>query len=105
MGENTRKPELRWKGRSRCILTTPGPSTTSPLGNAAGRDTEAKVTDLQKVVAAVCLLAGRRTRARISYYQQHHSERAMEQFKALQAIDPDDLPAHYNLRFSIAGWD
>ena len=33
----------------------------------------------------------------ISYYQQHRSEDAIEQFKALQAIDPDDLAAHYNL--------
>ena len=33
----------------------------------------------------------------ISYYQQHRTDEAMEQFKALQAIDPDDLAAHYNL--------
>jgi tetratricopeptide (TPR) repeat protein len=33
----------------------------------------------------------------ISYYQQHRSDEAMQQFKALQAIDPDDLAAHYNL--------
>jgi len=33
----------------------------------------------------------------ISYYQQHHSREAIQQFKALQAIDPDDVTAHYNL--------
>jgi tetratricopeptide (TPR) repeat protein len=33
----------------------------------------------------------------ISYYQQHRSAAAIQQFKALQAIDPDDLAAHYNL--------
>ena len=33
----------------------------------------------------------------IAYYQQHSYEEAREQFEALQAIDPDDLAAHYNL--------
>ena len=33
----------------------------------------------------------------ISYYQQHSMPRRGEQFEALQAIDPDDLAAHYNL--------
>ncbi len=33
----------------------------------------------------------------ISYYQQRKPQEAMEQFEALQAIDPDDLAAHYNL--------
>jgi Flp pilus assembly protein TadD len=33
----------------------------------------------------------------ISFYQQHRADEAMEQFKALQEIDPDDLAAHYNL--------
>lgn len=61
------------------------------------RHSEAKVTDLQKVVAQYAYSRDARRELGISYYQQHHSERAMEQFKALQAIDPDDLPAHYNL--------
>jgi tetratricopeptide (TPR) repeat protein len=33
----------------------------------------------------------------IAYYQRHGYEDAKEQFEALQAIDPDDLAAHYNL--------
>ena len=33
----------------------------------------------------------------ITYYQQHENEKALEQFEALQKIDPDDLTAHYNL--------
>jgi Flp pilus assembly protein TadD len=33
----------------------------------------------------------------ISYYQQHRTAEAREQFEALQVVDPDDLAAHYNL--------
>src|SRR5208337_273550 len=33
----------------------------------------------------------------ISYYQCHRYDEAREQFEALQAIEPDDLAAHYNL--------
>jgi tetratricopeptide (TPR) repeat protein len=61
------------------------------------RHSEAEVTDLQKVVAQYPYSRDARRELGISYYQQHHSEQAIEQFKALQAIDPDDLAAHYNL--------
>jgi len=33
----------------------------------------------------------------IAYYQEHRPGEAIAQFQALQAIDPDDLAAHYNL--------
>jgi tetratricopeptide (TPR) repeat protein len=33
----------------------------------------------------------------ITYYQQHRQQQALDQFLALQAIDADDLTAHYNL--------
>jgi tetratricopeptide (TPR) repeat protein len=33
----------------------------------------------------------------ITYYQQNDEHNALEQFEALQRIDPDDLTAHYNL--------
>ena len=33
----------------------------------------------------------------ITYYQQNDNPAALEQFEALQKIDPDDLTAHYNL--------
>jgi tetratricopeptide (TPR) repeat protein len=33
----------------------------------------------------------------ITYYQQKRDKEAIEQFEALQGIDPDDLVAHYNL--------
>ena len=33
----------------------------------------------------------------ITYYQKNDNPAALEQFEALQRIDPDDLTAHYNL--------
>ncbi len=45
--------------------------------------------------------AGSQTRSSrgvgIAYYQRYSYQEAMEQFEALQKIDPDDLAAHYNL--------
>jgi Flp pilus assembly protein TadD len=61
------------------------------------RHSEAEVADLEKVVAQFPLSRDARRELGISYYQLHRSDEAMEQFKALQAIDPDDLAAHYNL--------
>ncbi len=61
------------------------------------RHSSAEVFDLQQVVAQYPFSRDARRELGISYYQQHRSEEAMEQFKALQAIDPDDLAAHYNL--------
>jgi tetratricopeptide (TPR) repeat protein len=61
------------------------------------RKSEAEVADLEKVVAQYPQSRDARRELGISYYQQHRPDEAMEQFKALQAIDPDDLAAHYNL--------
>lgn len=61
------------------------------------RHTEAEVADLQKVVAQYPESRDARRELGISYYQQDRVQEAMEQFKALQGIDPDDLAAHYNL--------
>ena len=47
--------------------------------------------------AVSAIAATRAANLGISYYQQHRADDAMAQFKALQAIDPDDLAAHYNL--------
>jgi tetratricopeptide (TPR) repeat protein len=58
---------------------------------------EAEVADLQKVVKMYPESRDARRELGISYYQQHRSDEAMAQFKALQQIDPDDLAAHYNL--------
>ncbi len=61
------------------------------------RHSEAEVADLQKVIAQFPNSRDARRELGISYYQQHRAAEAMEQFKALQAIDPDDVTAHYNL--------
>jgi hypothetical protein len=61
------------------------------------RNSEAEVADLEKVVAQFPQSRDGRRELGISYYQQHRPDDAIEQFKALQAIDPDDLAAHYNL--------
>jgi len=57
----------------------------------------AEVADLQRVVAQYPQSRDARRELGVSYYQQHRSEEAREQFEALQTIDPDDLTAHYNL--------
>ncbi len=61
------------------------------------RHSEAETADLEKVVAQYPQSRDARRELGITYYQQHRPEEAIEQFKALQAIDPDDLAAHYNL--------
>ncbi len=61
------------------------------------RNSAAEVADLEKVVAGYPDSRDARRELGISYYQQDRPEDAIAQFKALQAIDPDDLAAHYNL--------
>jgi tetratricopeptide (TPR) repeat protein len=61
------------------------------------RHSEAEIADLRKVVEQYPQSRDARRELGISYYQQHRADEAMEQFKALQGIDPDDLAAHYNL--------
>jgi tetratricopeptide (TPR) repeat protein len=61
------------------------------------RNSVAETADLERVVAQFPDSRDARRELGISYYQQHRSEDAMAQFKALQAVDPDDLAAHYNL--------
>jgi tetratricopeptide (TPR) repeat protein len=56
-----------------------------------------EVADLQRVVEQYPQSRDARRELGIAYYQQHSYEEAVEQFEALQAIDPDDLAAHYNL--------
>jgi Tfp pilus assembly protein PilF len=58
---------------------------------------EAEVADLQRVVEKYPQSRDARRELGIAYYQQHCSDDAAAQFEALQAIDPDDVAAHYNL--------
>jgi tetratricopeptide (TPR) repeat protein len=59
------------------------------------RDDE--LADLQRVVEQYPQARDPRRELGIAYYQRHSYEEARQQFEALQAIDPDDLAAHYNL--------
>lgn len=61
------------------------------------RHSEAEIADLEKVVTQYPDCRDARRELGISYYQQHRPDDAIEQFKALQSIDPDELAAHYNL--------
>ncbi len=56
-----------------------------------------EIEDLREVVEKYPVSRDARRELGISYYQQHLYKEAREQFEALQAIDPDDLAAHYNL--------
>jgi Flp pilus assembly protein TadD len=58
---------------------------------------EAEVAALQKVVAEYPQSRDARRELGNAYYRQHRYEEATQQFEALQAIDPDDVSAHYNL--------
>ena len=56
-----------------------------------------EMANLKSVVAQYPQCRDARRELGISYYQQHQYEEAKLQFEALQAIDPDDVAAHYNL--------
>jgi Flp pilus assembly protein TadD len=58
---------------------------------------EAEIANLQRVVEQYPQSRDARRELGIAYYQQHRSDDAVVQFQALQAIDPDDVAAHYNL--------
>ena len=58
---------------------------------------DAEIADLQRVVEQYPQSRDARRELGISYYQQHQYDEAIQQFEALQGIDPDDLAAHYNL--------
>lgn len=58
---------------------------------------DAEIADLQMVVEEYPQSRDARRELGISYYQQHQYDEAIKQFETLQAIDPDDLAAHYNL--------
>ncbi len=56
-----------------------------------------EIADFQKVVDQYPQSRDARRELGISFYQQHKYQDARQQFEALQAIDPDDIAAHYNL--------
>jgi tetratricopeptide (TPR) repeat protein len=58
---------------------------------------DAELADLTEVVRQYPQSRDARRELGITYYQRDDNQLAMEQFQALQSIDPDDLAAHYNL--------
>ncbi len=56
-----------------------------------------EVADLKRVVEMYPQSRDARRELGISFYQEDETKLAIEQFEALQAIDSDDLAAHYNL--------
>ena len=60
-------------------------------------NTEQEIADFSKVVEMFPQSRDARRELGITYYQQNNNPAALEQFEALQKIDPDDLTAHYNL--------
>jgi Flp pilus assembly protein TadD len=60
-------------------------------------NTEKEIADFRKVVEMFPQSRDARRELGITYYQQKDVSDALEQFEALQKIDPDDLVAHYNL--------
>jgi hypothetical protein len=66
------------------------------LRRRAGETAE-EIADFTRVAAMFPQSRDARRELGITYYQQKDDARAIEQFEALQQIDPDDLVAHYNL--------
>jgi tetratricopeptide (TPR) repeat protein len=60
-------------------------------------NTALEIADFRKVVEMFPQSRDARRELGITYYQQKDEHAALEQFEALQRIDPDDLTAHYNL--------
>ncbi len=60
-------------------------------------NTEKEIADFRSVVEQFPQSRDARRELGITYYQQKDEHAALEQFEALQKIDPDDLAAHYNL--------
>jgi tetratricopeptide (TPR) repeat protein len=60
-------------------------------------NTAKEIADFRKVVEMFPQSRDARRELGITYYQQKDEHNALEQFEALQKIDPDDLVAHYNL--------
>ena len=60
-------------------------------------NTKQEIADFRRVVEMFPDSRDARRELGITYYQQRDEHAALEQFEALQKIDPDDLAAHYNL--------
>lgn len=66
------------------------------LERRAGQS-DAELADLVEVVRQYPHSRDARRELGITYFQREDNENAMRQFQELEAIDPDDIAAHYNL--------
>ena len=71
--------------------------TTWLSSNAARGNTDAEIADLEKWSHSIPIAAMHAANLESPTTSEHRADDAIAQFKALQAIDPDDLAAHYNL--------
>jgi Flp pilus assembly protein TadD len=62
-----------------------------------GGDLDQAVTDLQQITHQFPNSRDGHRELGFSYYQMHKYDLAREEYEKVQAIDPDDLSAHYNL--------
>jgi len=65
-------------------------------------NSEAEVSDLEKVVAQYPRSSDARRELGKSYYRLNRLQDAKAQFETLQTIEPDDVAAHYNLSLIYA---
>ena len=65
-------------------------------------NSDAEIADLEAVVKRYPQSRDARRDLGTSYYRLQKYDRAIEQFEALQAIDSDDIAAHYNLAILIS---
>ncbi len=65
-------------------------------------NSEAEVSDLEKVVAQYPKSSDARRELGKSYYRLNRLQDAKAQFETLQTIEPDDVAAHYNLSLIYA---
>lgn len=66
------------------------------LERRAGKSDE-ELADLQEVVQQYPQSRDARRELGVTYFQRDDDKDAREQFEALEALDPDDVAAHYNL--------
>jgi tetratricopeptide (TPR) repeat protein len=60
-------------------------------------ESDAELADLEEVVQQFPQSRDARRELGVTYFQRDDDEHSMQQFQALETIDPDDIAAHYNL--------
>ena len=94
------KYDVAWSSIQQALSLSPNDARAlyyaSQLERRASHPQE-ELADLLKVVVQFPDSRDARRELGIAYYRLGDANKALDQFEALQAIDPDDLVAHYNL--------